>query len=127
MSWRSRVFCWDTTPMSCLASGRVGHHVDRRRRRPGRGRDDPGGEHAGGRRLAGAVGPEQSEDLAGGDRQVELVDGPEVRAGVDLGQLDGLDGVARPRVEWRAHVVCRAGFRGWKTRHRQSATALSDL
>ena len=46
-------------------------------------------QHQHGRRLAGAVGPEQPEDLAGADRQVERVDRGEVA--VLLGQPPGDD------------------------------------
>ena len=48
-----------------LGDRRVLHHVDAADQRRPRGRDDPGGEHAGGRGLAGPVGTEQPEDLAG--------------------------------------------------------------
>jgi len=34
---------------------------------------------------------EEPEDLPGTDDEVEAVDGGEVRAGIDLGQLDGAD------------------------------------
>ena len=43
-------------------------------RAPARGRDR-GREHADGRRLAGAVGPEQSERLAGRDLEVDALHG----------------------------------------------------
>ena len=77
-----------------LRQRRVGDDVDAADERLPRGRDDAGREHPGGRRLAGAVGPEQAEDLAGRDAEVEPVDRPEVRSGVDLRQLDGADDTA---------------------------------
>ena len=69
--------------------------VDRADERGAGGRYHARGEHPGGRRLAGAVGPEQPEDLAGADAQVEGVDGREVGARVDLRQLDRADHLAR--------------------------------
>ena len=51
-----------------LGPGRVGDHVDATDEGPPRGGQDPGGEHADGGRLAGAVGAEEPEDLPGIDR-----------------------------------------------------------
>ncbi|ALM39144.1 hypothetical protein SFR_2529 [Streptomyces sp. FR-008] len=50
------------------------------------------GEHADGCALAGAVGTEQSVDLAGTDAQVEGVDGG--AAGEVAAEAPGADGVA---------------------------------
>ena len=60
---------------------------------PGRG-DDPGRQHAGGRRLARAVRAEQTEDLARPNAQIEAVHGGHA-ALVDLGQVDGADDIGR--------------------------------
>ena len=58
-------------------------------------------EHTDGRRLAGAVRPEEAVDLAGFDLQVEAVQGARVTEGLDeLG--DGDRGHARDRTK-----VCR--------------------
>src|SRR5262249_61425870 len=46
-------------------------------------------QHQDGRGLAGAVGAEQAENLAGLDRERDPVDGG--RAGVALGEAEGLD------------------------------------
>ncbi len=54
-------------------------------------RQDAGGEHPGGRRLPGAVRPQEPENLACVNVKVEPVDCGRVGAGVDLGQLLGMD------------------------------------
>ena len=51
-----------------LGDRRVAHDVDAADERLAGGRDHPRREHARGRRLAGAVGSEQAEDLALGRR-----------------------------------------------------------
>ena len=56
----------------------VGAPRRRRRRAPARGGHDPGGEHADGGGLAGAVGAEEPEDLTAPHREVEAVDGDDV-------------------------------------------------
>ena len=85
--------------MRRLASAGRGDHVDAAdERRPG-GRDDPGGEHPGGGRLAGAVRAEQPEDLAALGRPGRGGRRPDV-ARVHLGQAGGLDG-GRPAVAGR--------------------------
>ena len=102
MSWRSRVFCCETTPCSCLASvGWATTSTPPTNADAGR-RDDPGGEHAGGGGLARAVGSEQPEDLAGVHDQVEAVDGLEIGAGIVLVKpgvritgVRGLAGISR--------------------------------
>ena len=69
----------------------MGGHVDTAHERSSRRRYHPGGEHPGGRGLAGAVRAQQPEDLPGPHVEVEPVDGGEVSSGVDLGQLLGVD------------------------------------
>jgi hypothetical protein len=51
----------------------VGDFTSIPRRRRARRRDHAGRQHAGGRRLAGAVGPEQAEDLARDDISLEPI------------------------------------------------------
>ena len=68
----------------------MGDDVDAADEGLARRRDDPGREHPGGRRLAGTVGAEQAEDLAGVDGEVEPVDRSEVGPGIDLGEVDGV-------------------------------------
>ena len=63
-----------------LGQSRLGDDVDTADHDRAAGRDDSGGEHADGRALAGAIGPEQSVDLAGVDLQVDVVDGQHVAA-----------------------------------------------
>ena len=57
--------------------------------------DDPSRQHADGRGLAGTVGPEEAEDLAFADREVELIDGLHRRGAAPtrelLGQADAAD------------------------------------
>ena len=53
---------------------------------------EDGGEDADGRRLAGAVGPQQAEDGALLDREAHAVEGAHVTA-EGLSQIVGLDGV----------------------------------
>ena len=81
---------WGTTPITCLA--RVGCSTTSMPATDAEpaGGDHPRGEHAGGRRLAGAVGAEQTEDLALVDGEVERVDRLDV-ARVHLGQRLGAD------------------------------------
>ena len=55
------------------------------RRRPLRGRQQPG-QHLHGRRLAAAVGAEEAEDLAALDRQRDVVDGGEGRRSAGSGR-----------------------------------------
>ena len=75
-----------------LLGGRgVPDHVDAGDEGPSRRRDDPGREHPGRRRLPGAVRAQEAEDLALVDREVQVVDGAEVGAGVDLGEVDRAD------------------------------------
>ncbi len=74
-----------------LCQRRMGGHIDPAEERPSRGRDHARGEHPGGGRLPGTVGPEQAEDLTGLDVEVELVDRGEVRFRIDLGQVLGMD------------------------------------
>ncbi len=81
-------------PDQLLGQRRVGDDVDSAHVRRTRGGDDPRREHPRGRRLAGAVGPEQAEYLAAIDAQVELVDRGEVGARVHLGELDRADDLA---------------------------------
>ena len=62
-------------PADLLHQRRMCSHVDAGDE-PSAGRGHhPGGEYAGGRGLASAVGTEEAEDLAGGDIEVEAVDG----------------------------------------------------
>ena len=77
------------------------------------GRDDPRGQHADGRRLAGAVRAEQPEDLAAVDAQVEVLDRPERAAAAveDLGQTVGDDDVA-VGAELRVRGLCVDRHRG---------------
>ena len=56
----------------------------------GRG-GDGGGEHADGGRLAGTVGAEQTEHLAGGDVEVDALHRLDA-TGIGLGELADLDG-----------------------------------
>ena len=58
-----------------FGQGRLGDHIDAAHAGAAGARHDARREHADGGRLAGAVGAEQAEDLAGGDRQVERLDG----------------------------------------------------
>lgn len=93
-----------------LDQGRMGDDVDAGDDGPARGGHDPGGEHAGRGGLAGTVGPEEPEDLTGAHHQVEVVHGPDVRPGVDLGEPlgpdDGLPGPGHPAgVEGASAVV----------------------
>ena len=74
-----------------LGQGGVRYHVDVADEGVPRRRDHSRGEHARRRGLARPVRPEEPEDLPGTDDEVEAVDGGEVRAGIDLGQLDGAD------------------------------------
>ncbi len=74
-----------------LGQGGVGHDIDLGDERLARRGDDPGGEDPGRGRLARAVGAEKPEDLTHGHRQVELVDGAEVGARVDLRQAQRAD------------------------------------
>ena len=91
VSWRSRVFCCETIPLSCLASaGCAATSMPDRNAAP-RCRHHPGGQDARRRRLARAVGAEQAEDLAGLDVEAEPVDRGEVRPRVHLGQVLGVD------------------------------------
>ena len=57
-------------------------------------RDHPRGEHPDRRRLAGAIGAQQAEDLAPPHRQVEVVDGDDA-AGIHLGEAFGPDDLHR--------------------------------
>src|ERR1039457_5427743 len=59
---------------------------------PGGG-DDAGSEDSGSRCFPCTVGAEEAEDLASANGETEFVDSPKVRALVDLGQVDGADGV----------------------------------
>jgi len=76
-----------------LGHGRVANDVDTAHERSARGRDDARREHAGRGGLAGAVGPQEAEDLTLVDRQVHPVDRGDA-ARVDLGQIDRLDHAA---------------------------------
>ena len=71
---------------------RIDRHVDARDHRPAAGRAHPRGQHADRRRLARAVGSEQAEHLARGDRERDPVDGVDRRLGVALDELGDLDG-----------------------------------
>ena len=73
-----------------LGAGGVRHHIHTVDDRVPTGGDDAGGEHARGRGLARAVGPEQTEDLARAHFEVEMIDGEDV-ARVHLGELLGAD------------------------------------
>ena len=57
-----------------LHPDRVGHHVQAGHPGPSAGGQDQGGEHADGGGLARAVRPEQPEELAGADGQVDTAD-----------------------------------------------------
>ena len=84
------------------ASGSRDDVVPRDARRAAR-RDGQGGHHPDGRRLAGAVGPEQSEDRPLGHLEADVVDGGEVAEALD--QADGLDdgsGVCTHALEGRS-------------------------
>ncbi len=85
-------------PDQLLGQRRMGDHVDRPDEGASRGRDHARRQHSRGGRLARAVGPEESEDLACRDGQIELVDGREVAARVDLRQVDGADDPRRGAV-----------------------------
>ena len=80
----------------------VGHAVEAQDGGATPRREDEVQERPDGRRLAGAVGPEEAEDLAALDLQVEVLDGMDVA--VVLGQALRQDGG-----RWRAlaHVVHR--------------------
>ena len=78
IAWRTR-----TGSASDVEAGDAGAAGVRARER---GEDPDGGG------LAGAVGPEQAEDRAGRDREVEPVERADV-AGVGLDEAVGLDGV----------------------------------
>ena len=80
-------------PQNLLRESRVRHDVDAADECLARGRDDPGGEDADGCRLACTVRPEEAEDLASADSEIEFVDRPKVRALIDLGQIHGSDDV----------------------------------
>jgi hypothetical protein len=91
---------------SALGSHRVPHDVDAGDQGAARGRLDPGGEHADGGGLAGAVGSQQAEHLAGADAERDAVNRVERQPGVALDELvddhqvvAGL--VARQRRCWR--------------------------
>ena len=75
-----------------LGDRRVAHDVDAADERLAGRRDHAGREHARGRRLAGAVGSEQAEDLTLADGQVEPVHRRDA-ARVDLRQVDRPDDV----------------------------------
>ncbi len=62
--------------------------------RPTGGRPKQGGQDADGRRLAGAVGPQEGEELATFDGHVDAVERPGA-AGIDLDQRLDLDGRSR--------------------------------
>jgi hypothetical protein len=84
-----------------LDERRVAHDVDPTdERAAGRG-NDPGRQHAHGGGLARTVRPEQPEDLAGCDAQVQLVDGAEVGTGIGLDEAVRLDDEV-PRTGGRA-------------------------
>ncbi len=72
-------------------------------------------EHAHGRRLAGPVGPEEAEDLAGGDLEVDAADGLDraLAARVVLHKPFGQDGRAGCLVHLGS---CRLA--GWRTTDR---------
>ena len=70
----------------------LGDHVVAEDRGVPRVGAEDGGEDAHGGRLAGAVGPEQSEHGAGLDLEGDPVEGADVAAGEDLDQIVGLDG-----------------------------------
>ena len=74
-----------------LGEGGVREHVDAAHHGPSRRRDDHRREHARGRRLARAVGPEQAEDLPRLHLEVEVVHRGPVHAGIDLGEARRLD------------------------------------
>ena len=74
---RSYVHAPDECPPRC------GHHT--------------GGEHAGCRRLAGAIRTEEAEDLPGHDQQVELVHRRHIHARIYLRQSDGTYDAISPR------------------------------
>src|SRR5581483_1733603 len=57
---------------------------------PPAGRDDGGGEHPDRRGLAGAVGTQQAEHLAGGDLKVDGLHGLDA-AGVGLAETANVD------------------------------------
>jgi hypothetical protein len=96
-----------------LGLGRRGDDVDPAHHGAARRRDDPGGQHPGGRRLAGAVGAEQAEDLAAAHRQVEVGHGPDV-ARVHLGQRTGGDDlVVVVGGGHGRHAASRAGATWW--------------
>ena len=73
-----------------LGQRRMSDHVDAGHDGFAARRDDQGGEHADGSRLARAVGAEQPEDLSPVHRQVKPVHGQDV-ARVALGQLLAAD------------------------------------
>jgi hypothetical protein len=82
-------------PAELLGQRRVRGDVHPAEVRPAGRRHHPCGQHPGRGCLARAVGAQQAEDLPGADVQVELVDGGEIGAGVNLGQVLGVDdGVA---------------------------------
>jgi hypothetical protein len=74
-----------------LGQRRVGGDVHVADQGAAGGGHDAGGEHAGGGGLAGAVRAEEAEDLPGPHVQVQLVHRGEISAGVDLGQVFGVD------------------------------------
>ncbi len=65
-------------------------HIVPQDHRPAAGGSQQGGDHAQRRRLAGTVGAEQSVDDAGGELQIQVVNGGEGPEGP--GQAIGPDG-----------------------------------
>ena len=89
---RSRLVRWGTTASRLARGHRVGGHVDAADRRAPLVGPDARREHADGRRLARAVGPEQAEHLTGPDAERDPVDRVDRRLRIALDQLGDFDG-----------------------------------
>ena len=85
----SRVSCWGTTPSRARICGPCprGVHAHDRERAVGDRRD--AADHPHRRGLAGAVRPQEAERFAGGDVEVDGVDGREIAE--PFGQAAGMD------------------------------------
>ncbi len=97
-------------PAQLLGQRGMGGDVDAGDEGPARGRDHPGGEHAGRGGLSCAVRAEEAEDLPGSYVEVELVHRGEVGARIDLGQVLGMDDGVRLAV--RPPVLARRNLCG---------------
>ena len=97
VSDRSTTGSWKRTLLGRARGQRFARDVEAGHARASGGRRDRRGEHPDRRRLAGAVGAEQAEHLAGADLEVDALDGLDA-ARVGLGQPAHLD--RRPLQPW---------------------------